>query len=59
MEMNLQNEYDKIRLWFKPTISGASFDDLEWDGEVLLVILENETIETYTRFDLIDIGIIE
>ena len=56
--MVLQDEYDKIRFWFKTTQTGSPYDDLEWDGKTLYVILKNETIETYSRFDLIDIGII-
>ncbi|MCL2062852.1 MAG: hypothetical protein FWG98_00570 [Candidatus Cloacimonetes bacterium] len=57
--MNLQKEYDKIRFWFKATITSVQYDDLDWDGEVLYVLLKNKTIETYTRNDLVNIGILE
>lgn len=56
-ESPLQYEYDAIHMWFKTTTE--LYDDLEWDGRVLEVVLNDETIETYTRTDLFEIGVFD
>jgi len=46
MEVDLQKQYDLIRSYFKTTTE--SFDELDWDGEVLLVLLNDKIIEEYS-----------
>jgi hypothetical protein len=46
----LQQQYDKIRAFFKTT--SEPFDDLEWDGENLVVYYEDVAVEHYTYADL-------
>lgn len=46
MEMNLQDQYDMIRSYFKTTTE--PYDDLDWDGESLIVLLNGEVIEEYS-----------
>lgn len=47
---NLQTQYDLIHSFFKTT--NESFDSLEWDGNVLNVVENEETIEKYTLEEL-------
>lgn len=42
----LQLQYDKIYSYFKSTTE--SFDFLEWDGKILLVLRGEEIIEQYS-----------
>jgi hypothetical protein len=49
----LQQQYNMISQYFKNTT--PYFEDLEWDGKILCVILEDLTIETYTYDDLKEI----
>lgn len=46
MEVDLQKQYDLIRSYFKTTTE--PFDELDWDGEVLLVLLNDKIIEEYS-----------
>jgi len=48
--MDLQKEYDRIYSFFKTT--NEPFDKLDWDGETLDVILNNQTNERYTKEDI-------
>lgn len=48
--MNLQEQYDKIYSFFKTTIE--PFDELDWDGSNLKVILNENIIEEYSISDL-------
>jgi len=48
--MNLQEEYDKIYSFFRTTTE--PFDELDWDGWILKVFLNNNLIETYIKSDL-------
>ncbi len=48
--MNLQEQYDKIYLFFKTTTE--PFDELIWDGKYLLVVLNGNVIEKYAKSDL-------
>jgi hypothetical protein len=48
--MKLQEEYDKIYSFLKTT--SEPFDELDWDGETLDVILNNQINERYTRKDI-------
>jgi hypothetical protein len=50
MELNIQRQYEIIYSFFKTTTE--PFDDLEWDGNKLVVYFENEKIEEYSYFDL-------
>ena len=43
----LQNQYDKIYNYFKNTTE--PFDLLEWDGNTLEVVLNDKTVEIYSR----------
>ena len=52
----LQTEYDQIYSWIES--SSEAFDDINWDGKNLSVILEDTTIETYSRKTLTDLKII-
>jgi len=54
--MNLQEEYDKIYSFFKKTTE--PYDNLEWDGNELNVILNNVVIETFSRENLIKLRLI-
>lgn len=51
--MDLQEQYDKIYSFFKTTTE--PFDDLNWDGKDLIIILADEIIEKYSKNDLIKI----
>ena len=51
--MKPQEEYYKIYRFFKNTTE--FYDDLDWDGKILNVWLNDEIIETYTKKDLIEI----
>ena len=51
--MKPQEEYNKIHRFFKTTTE--FYDDLDWDGKILNVWLNDEIIETYTKKDLIEI----
>ncbi len=48
-----QRQYDLIQRYFKTTTE--PYDTLEWDGEVLHVCLDGNTIETYTHAELASI----
>ncbi len=50
MELDIQQQYDLIHSYFKTTTD--SYDELDWDGETLLVILDDVVIEIYTYSDL-------
>ena len=45
--MKLQEEYDKIYSFFKTTTE--PFDELEWNGKELSVLLNDEVVEIYSR----------
>jgi len=53
IDIKLQRQYNLIYRTFKN--STPAFDDLEWDGENLYVVLKGMTIETYTHADLCEI----
>ena len=53
----LQEEYDKIYSFFKQTTD--PFDELDWDGKELNVLLDNEIIETYSKDDIKDLNILD
>ena len=46
----MQHQYDLIYSFFKTTTE--SFDNLEWDGEILNVWLNEKIIERYKYKDL-------
>ena len=48
--MNIQEEYDKIYLFFKKT--SEAFDELDWDGKKLKVLLSDKIIEVYSKEDV-------
>jgi calcineurin-like phosphoesterase family protein len=50
----LDKEFNQIRHFFKTTTE--PFNDLEWDGEELLVIYNGLKVETYTKKDLYEFG---
>lgn len=50
MEIDLQKQYDLIRSFFKTTTE--AFDELDWDGDVLLVLLDGKIIEEYSYEEL-------
>lgn len=50
MEVDLQKQYDLIRSYFKTTTE--PFDELDWDGEVLLVLLKGKVVEEYSYEEL-------
>lgn len=50
---DIQHQYDLIRQYFKDTTE--PYDDLEWDGKNLDVILKDSVIESYTLSDLSEI----
>ena len=50
MELNIQRQYDLIYSFFKTTTE--PYDDLDWDGENLVVYFENIEIERYSYDDL-------
>ncbi|MDA8003042.1 MAG: hypothetical protein MPL62_17305 [Alphaproteobacteria bacterium] len=51
--MKLQRQYDAIHRFFKTTTE--SYDDLDWNGDVLHVLLNDRVIERYTHADLAEI----
>jgi hypothetical protein len=53
MEVDLQRQYDLINSYFKTTTE--PFDELDWDGDTLLVLLDHKIIEKYSYEDLKDI----
>jgi hypothetical protein len=53
----LQAEDNMISSFLK--LSTEPYDDWEWDGKELNVILRNRIIERYSREDLIGCGIID
>lgn len=53
MEADLQRQYDLIWFYFRTTTE--PYDELDWDGEVLLVLLNNKIIEKYSYEDLKEI----
>jgi len=48
--MNLQEQYDRIYAFFKTTTE--PFDQIDWDGNTLSIILNDNTIEEYSLCDL-------
>ena len=46
----IQVRADKIRKFLSRTTE--PFDDWEYDGEVLIIIIHNKTIEKYSNSDL-------
>lgn len=50
MKLKFQIQYDKIYAYFKNTTE--PFDDLNWNGNILIVYNENQAIEEYTYSDL-------
>jgi len=50
MEITIQKEYDLIYSFFKTT--NEPFDELDWDGSKLKVILKETVIEEYSVTDL-------
>ncbi len=52
----LQSQYDFIYSLFRTTTE--PFDELEWDGKVLDVWLNNEKIESYMFSELKGFGLI-
>lgn len=50
MEVDLQKQYDLIYSFFKTTTE--PYDELDWDGNELLVLLDNKVIEKYTYEEL-------
>jgi len=54
--MKLQEEYDKIYSFFKTTIE--PFDELDWNGKRLNVVLNNKTIEIYSKEDINELNIL-
>ncbi len=46
----MQEQYDKIYSYFRTTTE--PFDELDWVGDELLVIFENQIIEKYEVEDL-------
>lgn len=48
-------QYDLIRRFLKNSLMASPYDDFEWDGETLDVILAGATIETYSHAELVDI----
>jgi len=48
--MDLQEQYDRIYAFFKTTTE--PFDQIDWDGETLSIILNEKTIEEYSLGDL-------
>jgi hypothetical protein len=53
MEIDLQKQYDLIHSYFKTTTE--PYDELDWDGDTLLVLLENKIIEKYSYEELKEI----
>lgn len=51
MNETLQYQYDKIYHYFKNTTE--PFDELEWDGNTLLVFYDETVIEKYNFIDLL------
>ncbi len=51
--MNLNMQYNLIYRFFKTT--SESYDDLQWDGFVLEVLLKNTVIERYHYDNLCEI----
>ena len=52
--MKLQEEYDRIYSFFKRT--SEPFYELDWNGEILEVVLNDAVIETYSFEDLKEYG---
>ena len=50
MEINLQEQYDKIYSYFKTTTE--PFDEIDWNGKSLTVILRSKVVEVYLLDDL-------
>ena len=59
MDVNneLQVQLDKIYSFFKCTCE--PYDYWDWDGESLIVVLNDEVIEEYTLQDLRDFDILD
>ena len=51
--MDLDTQYNLIYRFFKTTTE--PYDDLEWDGSTLEVLLNDVVIERYSYDDLCDI----
>lgn len=50
MEVDLQKQDDLIYSFFKTTTE--PYDELDWDGDTLLVLLDNKIIEKYSYEEL-------
>jgi hypothetical protein len=50
MDADLQTQYDKIHWYFKTTCE--PYDYLDWDGESLILVLNDEVIEKYSLQEL-------
>lgn len=50
--LNVQELLDKISLWLSRTTE--YFDDWDWDGNELVLFLNEETIERYSYRDVIE-----
>lgn len=50
MIMSLQDQYDALYSFFKYTTE--PFDELQWDGSNLIVLLNEKIIEEYSHSDL-------
>ncbi|MCU0427831.1 MAG: hypothetical protein MUF71_19640 [Candidatus Kapabacteria bacterium] len=59
MDVNneLQEQLDKIHSFFKYTTE--PYDYWDWDGESLIVVLNDEVIEEYTFQDLRDFEVLD
>ncbi len=53
MEVNIQEQYDLIRSYFKTTTE--PFDELDWDGDILLVLLDGKITEKHIYNELKEI----
>jgi len=52
-EQIMNDELNKIQSWLKTTTE--AFDDWDYDGKRLILVLDGEVIETYSRKDLEEI----
>ncbi len=50
MEVDIEKQDDLIRSFFKTTTE--PYDELDWDGDILLVLLDGKVIEKYTYNEL-------
>lgn len=57
LENKEQEELDKIQSWLSNT--SEYFDDWDWDGDLLTLFLDGESIEKYTKEELEEENIIQ